>query len=364
MARTLFLHIGAHRTATSTIQKFLHSNYQLLASRGILQVNGVPRQARLMQAMAVGRVQVPEVVERINRQIEQVGQAIHSVILTDEDICCQRDLSYLAPFRDHFDVKIIYTLRRQDLWLESWYYQNIKWQWQRKLSHLTFPEFMNIYQDFHWINYDSYIRHLESLFGKENILLTVHEKAHMLGGPIATFCRHLGLDDLKDFVLPGKMNPSFTAATSEFMRHLPLDQAPPQHRAEFERILHDIDLKLRQKTGETSSLLLTHEERKALMAEFESENAPVAERYFGRSQLFEEPLPPADAPLADMSLPGSPQALLDLFILPLVQGMAPGMTPQGLMEQLAIPFVQAVIRHREKQGKDAGQDGGSGASRR
>jgi len=47
-----------------------------------------------------------------------------------------------------------------------------------------------------------------------------------------------------------------------------------------------------------------------------------------------------------------------------VQGMAPGMTPQGLMEQLAIPFVQAVIRHREKQGKaaDKAQSGaGDGA---
>lgn len=355
MARTLFLHIGAHRTATSAIQKFLHGNYDRLVSHGILQVNGVPRQAKLMQAMAAGRRQVPEVVERINRQIEDAGHEIHSAILTDEDICCQRDLSYLAPFREHFDVKVIYTLRRQDLWLESWYYQNIKWQWQRKLSHLTFPEFMDIYEDFHWIHYDTYIGHLEALFGQENILLTVHEKAHMPGGPIATFCRHLGLTDLEGFTIPGQVNPSFTAATSEFMRQLPLDQAAPRYRAEFEHILHDIDRKLRKDTAETSSLLLTRAERETLLAEFEPGNTAVAERYFGRSQLFEEALPPAEAPLADMSLPDSAQELMDRFILPLVRGIAPGISPQNLMDYLAIPFVQAAIYQHKNQDKGADQ---------
>lgn len=321
MARTLYIHIGAHRTATSAIQKFLLGNYDRLAELGYLQVNRTGRQHWLMQGLASGRIKAANTARTIADQADGMPGPIHSAILSDEDISCQRDLSYLLPLREHFDVKIVYTLRRQDLWLESWYYQNIKWQWQPHLSHLTFPEFLDIHQDFHWIRYDSYIRHLEDLFGRDNILLTVHEKAHMPGGPIATFCRHLGIAELDGFVIPGQVNPSFTPITSEFMRRLPLDQAAPPHRAEFERILHEIDRNWRKTQGGGSSLLLTRAEREALMAGFEPENRAVAERYFGRSRLFEEDLPPADAPLAEMRLPATPEELMDRFVIPLVEGI-------------------------------------------
>ncbi|MFC3568835.1 hypothetical protein [Paracoccus simplex] len=321
MNRTLYLHIGAHRTATSAIQRFLFVNCARLAELGYLQVNGAPRQAVLMRALAVGNRKARGVAEGIIRQCKESAHPIHSAILTDEDICCQRDLSYLVPFRDYFDVKVIFSLRRQDLWLESWYFQNIKWQWQKHLSHLTFPEFMRLRSDFHWINYNRYVKHLEKLFGKENILLTVHEKRHMKDGPIATFCRHMDLIDISDFENPGQVNPSFSPAMSEFMRQLPLDQSPEPYRAELESILYEIDRRTRPRDSEINSLLLSREDRERLLAEFETGNKAVANRYFGRDKLFEDPLPETEAPLADMRLPATSQEMMDIFVRPLVSGI-------------------------------------------
>lgn len=321
MNRTLYLHIGAHRTATSAIQRFLFVNCARLAELGYLQVNGAPRQAALMRSLAVGNRKAKGVAEGIIRQCEESTHPIHSAILTDEDICCQHDLSYLAPFCDYFNVKVIFSLRRQDLWLESWYFQNIKWQWQKHLSHLTFPEFMRRKSDFHWIDYNKYIMHLEKIFGKENILLTVHEKRHMQDGPIATFCRHLGLMDISDFENPGQINPSFSPTMSEFMRQLPLDQSPEPYRAELESILYEIDKRARPHNGVINNLLLAREERERLLSEFEIGNEAVANRYFRRAKLFEDPLPPAEAPLADMRLPPSSQDLMDILIKPLMSGI-------------------------------------------
>lgn len=321
MTRTLYLHIGAHRTATSAIQRFLHLNVPRLASHGYLQVNGNGRQVIMMRELANGKRNAHQVAQDISTQCENAPHEIHSAILSDEDICCQKNLSYLTPFKEHFDVKVIFTLRRQDLWLESWYFQNIKWQWQKKLSHLTFPEFMKCQRDFHWIDYDGYIRHLEKLFGADNIRLTVHEKAHMPGGPIATFCRHLGIQDIADFENPGNVNPSFSPVMSEFMRQLPLDESPDPYRAELERIFHEIDRASIPSSSNKSSLLLSHAERQRVLSGFEAGNQAVAQRYFSRSALFEEPLPPQDAPLADMRLPPDSQTLMDQFVRPMMTGI-------------------------------------------
>lgn len=342
IVRTLYLHIGAHRTATSATQSFLARNNDRLRQHGYLPVNGVGRQTALVKALVEGERPVADAARMIRQQAE-AGPAIHSAIISDENICFQKDLSIFARFREHFDVRIIFTLRRQDLWLESWYYQNIKWQWKPRFSHLTFPEFMDRRHEFHWIHYDSYIRHLETLFGGENIRLTVHERAQMPGGPIAAFCRHLGLDDLDGFTQPGRVNSSLSPPVAEFARRMPLDRAPSPYRRELIRVLYRIDAELRENSNRHSSLLMTRPERERVMAEFDPGNHAVAQRYFDRGTLFEDPLPPADAPLGEMALPEASQDLMEDYIIPLLHGLIEG--------------------RRKKQGKADGGDGSPAARR-
>lgn len=320
MKRRLILHIGAHRTATSALQAFLFSNFQPLKERGVLYPFRVRRHLKLMNELLNKKRDVKDVAQNLTTRANNQPHDIHTIVLSDEDVCMRRDLSLLGQFRDSFDVKVVFTLRRQDIWLESWFFQNIKWQWNEKLSHCSFDEFMDMREEFHWIHYDRYVRHLEEVFGRDNIILNIHEKGQMPDGPIEAFCDSIGLTDREGFSAPAHINESFSPQISEFMRCLPLDAADPGYRGRLTAVCAKIDKAL---TGgsKQSERLLPHDRRVALMAEYEAGNRAIAQRYFGRDTLFLDALPGPDAPLATMALPDDSYRLMMDYVAPLLAGI-------------------------------------------
>ena len=315
MKRTLYLHIGAHRTATTSVQEFLFNNFIPLMINGILYPFRMKRHISIVNNLFSGERTIEEIAMELVTIADDKPDKIDKIILSDEDICQRNDLSILAQFRECFDVKIIFSLRRQDLWLESWYTQNIKWQWNKELSHLTFDDFMAKRDQFHWIDYDTYIGHLESLFGRENILLPIFESEQMPNGPVTNFCAHVGLTDLSGYTNIPHMNAKLSPQMVEFMRYLPLDEADNHTRSILLEACENID----QKSGRNlNELYIPHRERSALMERYETGNRAVANRYFNRDALFLEPLPPKDASLADMHIPGGYPAIMQKFAGPMV----------------------------------------------
>ena len=314
---TLYLHIGNHRTATTSVQAFMLANWDALLARGYFQPLRIARHFALFNAIFAGRRTVEEVCQDLRQRADRHKVDIHSFLLSDEDVCMRADLAPLAAFRDHFDVKVIFALRRQDLWLESWYLQNIKWQWNKALAHLTLDEFMARADEFHWIHYDRLLTHLETLFGRENVLPYVFEKAQMPQGPVAAFCHQIGLTDLSGLTAAPHANSSHSPGLAEFVRLLPLDQAPDKYRARLEQALKKVDQKLNGAAGGHSSLLLDFETRLAVLAAHSAGNANVARRYFGREALFQEPLPPPDAALAQLTLPPDSAELMRDYVAPM-----------------------------------------------
>lgn len=321
MKRTLILHIGAHRTATSALQDYLHSNFDKLQEKGFFYPFKVRRHLKLVNNLFSGVRTPAEVAQTLTKRADKQPHQIRTVILSDEDICMRRDLGVLAAFREWFDVKVVFTLRRQDSWLESWFFQNIKWQWNRKLSHCSFDEFMAMREDFHWIHYDRYLHHLETLFGQENIIVNVHERDQMKDGPIEAFCDSIGLTARSGFSAPGHINESYSPSMSEFMRCLPLDDADPGYRSMLTAACARIDRARHGGGKKQSERLMPPEQRAAVMADYASGNRAVARRYFNREDLFFDPLPTADAPLARMELPTDSYALMRDFVTPLMQAV-------------------------------------------
>jgi hypothetical protein len=317
--RTLYLHIGTHRTATSSVQAFMLANWDKLVSQGILHPFRIARHFALMNAIFSGRRTVKEAAIDLTRRADKQLQPVHSMVLSDEDICMRRDLSILQEFREHFNVKVIFALRRQDLWLESWFLQNIKWQWDRSMAHLTLEAFMARAEDFHWMYYDRVLSQLDGLFGQENVLPYVFEKAQMPRGPVAAFCEKVGITGLADMTPAPHVNSSYSPSIAEFVRCLPLDEAPDKFRSKLEQAVKAVDQQLSPVTGGHSSLLLDHVTRTAIMKTHEKGNVAVARRYFGRDALFSEEMPPADAPLAKMTLPSDPYELMRDYVSPMIQ---------------------------------------------
>lgn len=297
------------------------ANCDAMIARGILHPFRVARHIALFNSIFSGRLTVAEVAEDLQARADRQAHPIDTILLSDEDVCMRPDLSVLAEFRTHFDVKVILALRRQDLWLESWYLQNIKWQWNNGLAHCTLAEFLDRSEEFHWIRYDRLLQHLESLFGQENVLPYVYEKAQMPQGPVAAFCAQMGLGELEGLKPAPHVNSSYSPQVAEFVRQLPLDEAPNKVRARFEAVLQGVDRSFVKQNGPQSSLLLDHQTRLAVMQAAEAGNAAVARRYFARDALFFEPLPDPAAPLARMELPADPAALLRDFVAPMIRGL-------------------------------------------
>ena len=318
---TLYLHIGNHRTATSSIQAFMLSNWETLLSRGVFHPLRIGRHFALFNAIFSGRRTVREVSQDLMARARKHPHDVHSIVLSDEDVCMRPDLSLLGQFAQHFDVKVVFGLRRQDLWLESWYLQNIKWQWNKSMSHLTLTEFLARQEDFHWAYYDRLLTHCDAVFGQENVLPYVYEKAQMPDGPVAAFCNRIGLTDVTGLTPAPHVNQSYSPGVAEFVRLLPLDEAPDKYRTRLENALKQVDAQLVPRPADNSTLLLDHATRSEIMSRHAPGNAAIARRYFGRDHLFLEPLPPADAPLAQMVVPQDSAALMRDYVTPMLRGL-------------------------------------------
>lgn len=322
MKRRLFIHIGAHRTATTSIQTFLRENFEALQRAGYFNLYGAGRSVELFNRIFAGDLDVKELSAEIQKRADSKKSPIHSIVLSDEDVSMRRDLSVLQKFADDFDVKILFSMRRQDLWLESWHQQNVKWQWNSALAHLTFPQFLERREEFHWIHYDRITAHLADLFGSENLILRVFERGEMPDGPVVAFCTDLGLADLTTFSEPPHVNSSLAPISSEFMRAMPLDEIPPKYRTLIETAVIAMDQQLAQRRGKSSGFLMDSATRAAVLSAYEVGNATVARQYFGREQLFREPLPAPDAIVADQTLPTDSYELMRDFVAPMLRKLA------------------------------------------
>lgn len=314
--RTLYLHVGVHRTATTSIQRFLRANFEALLGQGYLYPFGVVRHKVVVDRLRYGLQSFDDFSADLNRRMEARGA--HSAILSDEDISRVVDIAQFGALKRHFDVRVVVSLRRQDLWLESWYLQNLKWQWDDTMAHVTLDEFYDRRAEFFWIDYAARLDEYEAAFGPGSVIAGVFEEADMPEGPIAAFLDMVGLHDRSGLGPMLHKNASMSARTTEFLRHLPLDEMAEKDRGIFERAAVEID---QQIVTNGSKLILSHARRLQVMAEHQAGNAAVAARYFKRGNLFRKPLPPADAPLADMALPERSEDLLREFVAPFIRAL-------------------------------------------
>lgn len=314
--RTLYLHIGVHRTATTAIQATMYCNWKTFRDRGFLYPLGVERHIGTFNNIFFGHTTAKAVAADLVKRAGAHPVPIHTLIMSDEDVSMRRDLSPLRAFTDHFDVKVIFAMRRQDLWLESWWAQNVKGQWDRRYCHMPWPEFLERRADFHWIDYATYIDHIEQVFGEGSVKPYVFERSQMPRGPIAAFCEQFGFRDAASLVKAGGENISLTPEVSEFVRHLPLIDAPMQLRLRLIAMAEAVDRRVRAEKPVT--LMIPHDQRMAIMKQFEPGNRRIAQRFFGRGQLFLEPLPAADAPVTTPALPYGSSQVMTRLVSPFV----------------------------------------------
>ncbi|MEM9453166.1 MAG: hypothetical protein AAGF11_03245 [Myxococcota bacterium] len=297
--RTLTLHVGTHKTGSTSLQAFLLQNKARLADRGydyptegcycwprsghspLAHALAGTRPAWLDPARVIpGRV---ECVQAIRRRIEQVG-APHVLISTEHFF------THVPPqvLRQTFDglgyhLRVLVFLRPQDEFLESRYAQSVKvGRCQQSFESFVQEQLADRTSYGHYL---PPLRRLAAAFGPMNLLLRTFRSQQPRTRLFSRFLEAVGLDLDDDFILPEARNASLPAELTRTLAALQAQIEGEQvRRASLNRWLLEANRPPAFPDSETR--LLSPEAAQRIMACFEEQNAEIARSFLGRKELF------------------------------------------------------------------------------
>ncbi len=229
---TFILHVGTHKTGTTSIQHFFRKNDKLLRERGIWYpnyniINKAKRYAHHEVAHAIaGKSKnisfenVKSFITKINNSTaldekilisaepfyrHHVGSSTKRTLWADKETYIKRVSQLFGS-----DSEIIFVLRRQDYFAASLYQENIKVNRYAK----SFTSFKNEYM--HYFDYYRNIKLWNKHFDKIKVL--IFEDLIANNSLEYDFCKALGVSDFDDFKTPSIKNESLHPYLIEFKR--------------------------------------------------------------------------------------------------------------------------------------------------
>lgn len=292
MKKKLYLHIGVHRTGTTSIQNFLYNNRVNLQKQGVLYPFGLHHNEykwslESAERLKAGTTAVENFASKLLKKANK--EKLESIILSGEDFCQFERPEILRPLAKLFDVRIICYLRRQDKWLESWYNQHLRWPWDAELSLMSPEQFFARRKDFHWLNYKNLIDSWAGVFGRKNLIVRVFERNQLLGSLENDFCQACDIN-YESLSLPRKeRNISVTPMALEFLRHMRMVDKEPIGRAP---LVQSVKSACQRANCDQRDYSFQWTHRRQILDEHAEENAYVAKKYLGSKDgvLFQEVL--------------------------------------------------------------------------
>lgn len=299
--KTLYIHIGTHKTGTTALQNFFDLNRTNLRAWDIvypLDMDGQAKQGhyRLFWSLQVdcgkhserfpadlrsARKEWTAAIKQCDRQ--------YGLISAEGLWACRSDnIGRIKDMTAAFDVRIIAYLRRQDGLLSSVYNEQIKnGRPLERGKEVTYK-----------MDYRQALGEWAAVFGRQNIIARPYERGQFYDSNIfADFCHYVfGRQLPSEFNLPPKsVNTSLHRIALEYKRlvnRLPL--ALPQKYeilAPLLRVSEVLD-----SSGRPDLSVLSPAKRIAVLNECADSNCDVATEYLGRQdgRLFFEPPPDPD----------------------------------------------------------------------
>ncbi|MCD7763345.1 MAG: hypothetical protein LUI14_09150 [Lachnospiraceae bacterium] len=310
--KTLYVHIGTPKTATSSLQDFCWMNRQHFHKLGfafplmapihpgapILRnahflVDSSPRYGAdglLEKANDDDPKKQPIRQKNLEHGLSMVHKAFQkddNVILTDESLWISLCYNQKNPLdilcedakKEHYRIRVIVYLRRQDQYLISRWNQFVK----NSSSTQTFQEYLDEVL-LRWpliADYAEAVDDIAKKIGKENVIVRRFEPSSWKDGSIyADFLDALGLDLDASFKQPKQeTNTGLTLNYAEIQRQLNLNADIPAKQKEF------LGYCLRKASDSGSKHaeygLFSTSETKEFLAGYEEGNTRIAREYLG-----------------------------------------------------------------------------------
>lgn len=316
---TLYLHVGTHKTGTSSVQSALYANRQRLAAAGVLYpTEGVyctpagwhgppPEGGHRYLAFSMMGTWPPwdprdytaplDVCRRalrddLARWRERSGRS--DVVLSSEYWFRDVDPEGLRGLFDGlgYHVRPIVYLRRQDRFLESLYDQRVRAGSMTDPFERFVERCLADHRSDPW--YHHRLTRLAATFGGGSLIVRPFERGQLQGGDVLDdLLAVIGYGPPADWRRPSHRNPSLPTELTESIRLL-VGRLPPDTPARTRlRLSHHLRLQ-----GWPPGLdpvryaRLSTPARRALVERFAADNAAVARGFLGRSdgRLFAAPV--------------------------------------------------------------------------
>lgn len=299
--KTLFLHIGTAKTATSSIQEFCAKNREVLEKKGYcfpksLYKYPVVRESRNAHFL-IGKVYD----EEGNRNLQEEERLFHQgmeemhrcfgeyekVVMSDESLWLSSNSSHKdlwSVLKDDAEkygymVKIIVYLRRQDEYLSSRWNQFVKegttvetWEHHFKNAPVKRKAMLD---------YAANLSRISGFFGKENILVRRFSRDSFFGGSIyADFLQCLGLELTGEYTqLEEDVNLALKGNITEIMRVMNTSPVLTRYNNLYWRRMVSMCSEESDKNYKCS--MLSKEETEEFLELYREDNERVAQEYIG-----------------------------------------------------------------------------------
>ncbi len=299
---TVYLAIGTAKVGTTAVQSFLRENEKNLEKQGYcypfmdlgLEGRVFNRNAHFLIYAAEDVADREEKKEKIAQVRESGFQILDGLAKEFPNIIISDELIW-----QRCDVKIIVYLRRQDLFIQSFWRQSVK-----AMSRLekTFEECIgNGKFDYYPLDYYQQLCKIQTSLGKENMIVRVYENDQFEGEEhsiFSDFLKYVGVqmtdEFTKDFTQED-FKSSNIGLEGNYLEIKRLLNGVPEYKdmEDFMRNpiylanCYQMGLKLHSKVG-----MFSYEEQLEYMQQFDEGNRKVAKEFLGRKdgKLFYEPI--------------------------------------------------------------------------
>lgn len=296
MLQELIIHIGFHKTGTSSIQSFLHRNKdKLLKKLGIYYPNTYIGESHNLYSYNLINFFPPTVPDGLKigkeKLIKNFSQEISNVnpkavLLSAEDFLFSIDDIYdLVRISEPKKLKIIVYFRRQDKMLESLYNESIK-----NLASVDFffscPLYIWYFHGRVSLNYYNFLKYLENIYKAEitEIFPRIYFKdINKNWDAVEDFCSLLGISKSTFTEEKVEANVSLSPTSTEALKRIKRKYLLPLKT--FNRVVgflykYDSQHPSRIKT------LMSLEDRKKILDFYRESNEKLFREYFNQENLF------------------------------------------------------------------------------
>lgn len=298
---TLYLHIGTPKTGTSFMQYYLSHNREALDRQGyaypIFEYTHVKSGRNRNGQFLIDKYDEKDKYYKENVQIlYEVAKEYPNIILSEEALWNNNKLipQFLEDMKKaDVQVKILVYLRRQDLYLQSQWAQDVKET--KTVDFYTFSKKTKIQLDFY-----PQLCKFRDMVGAENLIVRVYERQQFSGKNhdlCSDFLETVGVDLNEEFESDGRVkNPSLNGIYLETKRLLNRHEEFATKANFVVPYIWEV-MQNREAIGfYTENKYFTYEQQMEFLSKYEESNAKVAREFLHREDgiLFKAPIEKSD----------------------------------------------------------------------